>query len=124
VEEVRYDSAFMFMYSPRAGTVSAETMEDDVPLKVKKERVQRLIDLQEAISLEKNRAEVGREHEVLVEGPSKKDANMLQGRTRTDKRVVLSGHPRLVGSLVRVVITGGNGHTLLGEVKTSEPALV
>lgn len=123
VREVRFDSAFMFMYSPRPGTVSAETMKDDVPLKVKKERVQRLIDLQEAISLEKNREEIGRIHEVLVEGPAKKDPTMLQGKTRTDKRVVFPGKGRLIGSLVDVRITDCNSHTLQGAVETQEPAL-
>ncbi len=123
VEEMRYDSAFMFMYSPRAGTVSAETMRDDVPLVVKKERLKRLIDLQEAISLEKNNAEVGQTHEVLVEGPARKDPDALQGRTRTDKRVVFKGQPRMIGNLVKVKITDNNSHTLFGEVETREPAL-
>lgn len=123
VRDVRFDSAFMFMYSPRPGTVSAETMRDDIPLRVKKERVQRLIDLQEAISLEKNQEEIDRIHEVLVEGPAKKDPTMLQGRTRTDKRVVFPGKGRLVGSLVDIRITGCNSHTLQGQIETREPAL-
>lgn len=123
VEEIRYDNAFMFMYSPREGTVSADTMKDDVPAKVKKERLSRLIALQEAIALEKNREEQGRTHEVLVEGPSKKDAGMLQGRSRTDKMVVFPGSPRLIGTLVNVRITGGTSHSLMGEPVTREPAL-
>ena len=121
VEEMRYDSAFMFMYSPRAGTVSADTMRDDVPLRVKKARLQRLIDLQESISAEKNREELGRVHEVLVEGPAKKDPEALQGRTRTDKMVVFRGNPRMVGNLVQVKVTGGTSHTLLAEAVTREP---
>ncbi len=121
VEQVRYDSAFMFMYSPRAGTVSAETMADDVPLKTKKERLRRLIDLQEAISLEKNTAEIGRIHEVLVEGPARKDPSMLQGRTRTDKMTVFRGPARLAGTLAQVRITGCTSHSLQGEVLTREP---
>ena len=121
VEEVRFDSAFMFMYSPRAGTVSAETMRDDVPLRLKKARLQRLIELQESISAEKNREEAGRVHEVLVEGPSKKDPDALQGRTRTDKMVVFRGNRRLVGTLAQVQITGGSSHTLFAEVVTREP---
>lgn len=120
VEEVRYDAAFMFMYSPRVGTVSAETMTDDVRLSVKKERLQELINLQEAISAEKNAAEVGRVHEVLVEGPSRKDPEMLQGRTRTDKMVVFAGKPRLIGNLVDLQITGGTSHSLRGEVVIAE----
>jgi tRNA-2-methylthio-N6-dimethylallyladenosine synthase len=124
VEEMRYDNAYMFMYSPRAGTVSAETMADDVPMAVKKERLQRLIDMQEAIALEKNQAEIGRVHEVLVEGVSKKDAGQMLGFTRTFKRVVFDGRERLVGSLVNVRITGGNSHTLVGEMVIREPALL
>lgn len=120
VEELRYDSSFMFMYSPRAGTVAAETMRNDVPLRVKKERLQRLIDVQESISLEKNQEEIGRTHQVLAEGPSRKDPAMLQGRTRTDKMVVFPGMPRLIGSLVDVKITGGNSHSLRGEIETRE----
>lgn len=124
VRELRYDSAFMFMYSPRAGTVAAETMQDDIPLRVKKERVQRLIDLQEQIALEKNREEAGRVHEVLVEGPSRKDHGQMLGYTRTFKRVVFDGRERLTGQLVNVRITGGNSHTLTGEVLTREEAAV
>ena len=66
VEEARYDSAFMFMYSPREGTVAAEEMRDDVPMAVKKRRLQELIDLQEHIAKEKNLAEIGPIHQVLV----------------------------------------------------------
>jgi len=124
VEEVRYDLAYMFMYSPRPGTVAADTMKDDVPQAVKKERLQRLIQLQESISLEKNQAEAGRLHEVLVEGPARKDVGSLQGRSRTDKSVIFPGHTRLVGTLVQVRITGCNSHTLFGEIETREPALV
>lgn len=121
--EVRYDSAFMFIYSPRAGTVSAETMRDDVPMAVKKERLQRLIDMQEEISGEKNRAEIGRTHQVLVEGGARKEASLMQGRTRTDKRVLFPGTERLEGTLVNVRITGCTSHTLMGEVVTREEAL-
>src|SRR5690606_14248871 len=97
-------------------------MRDDVLLRVKKERLQRLIELQEKISLEKNQEEIGRIHEVLVEGPSRKDPNALQGRTRTDKRVVFDGNPRLINNLTKVRITGGNAHTLFGEIDVVEPA--
>jgi tRNA-2-methylthio-N6-dimethylallyladenosine synthase len=124
VEEIRYDNAYMFMYSPRAGTVSAETMRDDVPIEVKKARLKRLIDLQESIALEKNREEIGRVHEVLVEGPAKKDPNQVQGHSRTFKRVVFDGNARLIGQRVQVRITGGTSHTLTGEIVTREPALV
>lgn len=118
VEEARYDSAFMFMYSPREGTVAAEEMRDDIPMTVKKRRLQELIELQENIAKEKNLAEIGRVHQVLVEGPSKRDPLKMQGRTRTDKMVIFPGRERLIGSLVNVRITEGNPHSLRGEIVT------
>ncbi|MCB2153976.1 tRNA (N6-isopentenyl adenosine(37)-C2)-methylthiotransferase MiaB [bacterium] len=122
VEEMRYDSAFMFMYSPRAGTVAADTMRNDVPMRVKKERLERLIQLQESISAEVNAAEVGRVHEVLVEGPARRYNDMM-GRTRTDKTVILPGDESLVGKLVQVRITDGHSHTLKGELLADKPAM-
>lgn len=123
-EELRFDFAYMFHYSPRPGTVSAETMRDDVPHLVKLERLQRLIDLQEKISFEKNQEQIGQVHEVLVEGPSRKDDSQLMGYSRTFKKCVFDGHPRLVGTRVQVRITSATGHTLRGEMLTRELAEV
>jgi tRNA-2-methylthio-N6-dimethylallyladenosine synthase len=86
VEEVRFDSAFTFKYSPRPGTVAA-TMEDQVPADVVSERFERLAAAQQRISLERNQAHIGEVVEVMVEGPSKKDPAKLTGRTRTNKLV-------------------------------------
>jgi tRNA-2-methylthio-N6-dimethylallyladenosine synthase len=122
-EEMRYDQQFMFMYSPRRGTVAADTMVNDVPLAAKKDRLHRLITLQETITREVNAAEAGRLHEVLVEGPARK-GNGMMGRTRTDKTVVFPGSESLVGQILNVRITTGLAHTLLGEVVAAEPALV
>lgn len=123
--EIRFDTAFMFKYSPRPGTVSAETMKDDVPEDVKNRRLRELIDLQEAISVEINNAEVGREHEVLVDGLAKKSEGWLCGYTRTFKRIVFPGSERLIGERVMVRVTAApSGHTLSGEVLTREPAAV
>jgi len=115
-ERVRWDSAFMFAYSPRPGTYSATHLPDDVPHKVKLDRLARLIRRQEEIGLELNRAEVGRVHEVLVEGAARRGRGCMMGRTRTDKVVVFSGGDSLAGQLVRVKITEGQAHTLFGEV--------
>ncbi len=115
-EDIRYDQQFMFMYSPRRGTVAADTMKNDVPVAVKKDRLARLIQLQESISLERNQAEVGRLHQVLVEGPSRRGDDMM-GRTRTDKTVVFAGGEELVGQLVEVRVTEAWAHTLRGEVR-------
>lgn len=122
VEDVRYDSAFMFMYSPRANTPAA-TLEDQIPLRVKKDRLERLIALQDRITKEIYAAENGRTHQVMVEGKAKK-FDQLSGKSRTDKTVVFDGPERLIGSLVDVLIHDGSGHTLIGEVVTQEAGLL
>jgi len=116
MREVRYDSAFMFMYSPRRGTTSERTMDDDVPMEVKKERLSRLIELQESIAAGKNRALVGCVLEVLVERPARKTPGSLSGRTRGDKTVIFPAAESMAGQLAHVRITGSNAHTLMGEV--------
>lgn len=122
VEEVRWDAAFMFMYSPREGTAAAE-MPDDVPESEKRRRLQRLIERQEAISAEINAALVGRTEEVLLEGPSRRSPGALVGRTRTDKPVIVAAPPEFVGTAQRVRITQGAAHTLFGAL-VAEPATV
>ncbi len=103
VRRVRFDGAFMFSYSPRPGTPAA-TMEQ-VPPAVKKLRLQTLIDAQNAIACEKNAACVGSTFEVLVEGPSPKDARRLQGYTRQFRMVHFDGPAELRGQLVHVQAT-------------------
>jgi len=104
VREVRYDSAFTFIYSPREGTPAAE-MKDDIPGEVKTERLLRLNEALAAISREENEKLRGKTVEVLVEGASKTNAEMLSGRTRTNKLVHFRGPSRLVGSFVNVRLT-------------------
>jgi len=111
--EVRFDSAFMFIYSPRQGTAAAQ-WPNDVPLEVKKERLARLIDLQESISRQRNRDLEGRRFEVLVERPAKRPPGAMAGRTRGDKTVVFPGSADLAGRLIEVEIISSNGHTLFG----------
>ncbi|HHY47190.1 MAG TPA: tRNA (N6-isopentenyl adenosine(37)-C2)-methylthiotransferase MiaB [Firmicutes bacterium] len=116
VEEIEFDSAFTFIYSPRRGTRAAE-MPDQVPEDVKHERIQRLIEVQNAISLRKNQALVGTSQEVLVEGPSEGNPDMLEGRTRTNKLVHFPGdRAALEGKLVTVKITSAKTWTLGAEV--------
>lgn len=114
VEEVGYDSAFTFIYSPRHGTPAAE-MQDDVSEEEKKSRLQRLNDLQNRISREKNEALRGKVVEVLVEGVSKKDPNVLSGRTRNNKLVNFKGDPSMIGQFVKVKIIEPLTWTLKGE---------
>ena len=84
VEEVRYDGAFTFVFSPRRGTEAA-SMTDQVPHEVKRDRIERLIDVVQRIARERNEERVGRVEEVLVEGPSRTDPDVLadaHGATR------------------------------------------
>ncbi|GIQ70995.1 tRNA-2-methylthio-N(6)-dimethylallyladenosine synthase [Xylanibacillus composti] len=115
VREVEYDSGFTFIYSPRAGTPAAE-MEDNVPMEVKKARLQRLNDLMAEISLKKNLALKDQVVEVLVEGESKTNAEVLSGRTRTNKLVHFRGPQSLCGQFVHVRITEPQTWVLKGEL--------
>jgi tRNA-2-methylthio-N6-dimethylallyladenosine synthase len=112
VAAARFDSAYTFKFSPRPGTPAAE-MVDQVPDDVVAERFDRLVALQSRISLERNEAEVGRRHQILVEGPSRKDAGRTTGRTRTNKLVHVPG-ALTQGDLVDVVVTAAAPHHLVG----------
>ncbi|WP_265738447.1 tRNA (N6-isopentenyl adenosine(37)-C2)-methylthiotransferase MiaB [Pseudalkalibacillus salsuginis] len=120
VREVEYDMAFTFIYSPRDGTPAAK-MEDNVPMEVKKERLQRLNSVMNEIFLKKNKALDGQVVEVLVEGESKKDPDVLAGYTRTNKLVHFRGPKSLIGKLVNVKVTDPKTWSLNGElVETAE----
>jgi tRNA-2-methylthio-N6-dimethylallyladenosine synthase len=122
VAEVQYDAAFTFIYSAREGTPAARWEgRNPLPEMVKKDRLNRLMDLQYRISLEKNRAEVGRDKLVLVEGVSRKDRTVLACRDEGSK-VVLIAHdrPDLIHRFVPVRITGARTFFLTAE-RTGEP---
>jgi tRNA-2-methylthio-N6-dimethylallyladenosine synthase len=112
VEEVRYDSAFTFVYSPRAGTEAA-AMPDQVPDEVKQERIQRLIAAVQRVAAERNAERVGRVEEVLVEGPSRTDPALLRGRTRRNTTVNFVGAAR-PGELADVLVESSTSTTLRG----------
>jgi tRNA-2-methylthio-N6-dimethylallyladenosine synthase len=114
VEEVRYDSAFTFIYSPRRGT-DAAVMPEQVPEEVKHERLERLVDVVQRIAAERNADRVGRVEEVLVEGPSRTDSTLLRGRTRRNTTVNFAGAAQ-AGELVDVLIEGATSTTLRGRV--------
>ncbi|NLX99885.1 MAG: tRNA (N6-isopentenyl adenosine(37)-C2)-methylthiotransferase MiaB [Rhodopirellula sp.] len=123
VREARFKNSFIFKYSPRAGTKSAELYEDDVSDEVKRRRNNELLAIQNAISEEQSRALVDQTLEILVEGPSKAaqrqtagDILQLTGRTVCDRIVVFPGHRRLIGQILPVRITKANAFTLFGEV--------
>jgi len=115
VKEVQFDGAFMFAYSQRDGTLAARQRPDDVPDALKKERLKRLIDCQEAISKGKYAAMVGREVDVLVQGPSRRDPNKPIGRTSCFKTTILDDSSLKPGDLVPARIVGSTSHTLFGE---------
>ncbi|MCF6137189.1 tRNA (N6-isopentenyl adenosine(37)-C2)-methylthiotransferase MiaB [Pseudalkalibacillus berkeleyi] len=120
VKEVEYDMAFTFIYSPRDGTPAAK-MEDNVPMEVKKERLHRLNAVMNEIFLKKNKALVGEVVEVLVEGESKKNPDVLSGHTRTNKVVHFQAPKSMIGELVNVKINDAKTWSLNGElVKTVE----
>lgn len=113
VERVRFDGAFMFAYSPRPGTPAASM--EQVPAAVKKVRLQKLIDVQNAISCENNEAWVGRDVEVLVEGPSPKNPDVLQGYSREFKMIHFPG-PAERGTLVAVRLESAHLWGLRGKM--------
>ncbi len=115
---VRYDHAYMFMYSERPETYAARKYVDDVPEEVKKRRLTEIIRLQNRISYENNRTEIGRVHTVLTEGPSRRSQERLCGRTDSNKMVVFDRAQLKNGSYARVRITDCTSATLLGEVCT------
>lgn len=117
VQRVGFDSAYTFVYNKRTGTPAAE-MEKQVDDQVKSRRIQELIQIQTAISLEKNQAEEGRVLEVMVDGVSKANQDRYSGRTRSNKLVVFPGYPELVGKILPVLITRGTLTHLEG--KTSD----
>ncbi|TMJ94514.1 MAG: MiaB/RimO family radical SAM methylthiotransferase, partial [Actinobacteria bacterium] len=112
VEEIRYDGAFTFVFSPRRGTEAAE-LPDQVAEDVKRERIERLIDVVQRVAHERNQERVGRVEEVLVEGASRTDSALLRGRTRRNTTVNFTGSAR-PGELVRVRIDGATSTTLRG----------
>jgi tRNA-2-methylthio-N6-dimethylallyladenosine synthase len=112
VEEVRYDSAFTFIFSPRSGTEAA-AMPDQVPDSVKHERLERLVETVQRIAAERNAARVGRVEEVLVEGPSRNAGSLLRGRTRRNTTVNFAGSAA-PGDLVNVLVESATSTTLRG----------
>ena len=123
LREGRFKNSFIFKYSERPGTKGAELYADDVPDDVKRRRNNELLAMQSTISEEDNQAFLGRQVEVLVEGPSKMnraESGVLQltGRTNCDRIVVFDGNERLVGQFIPVVIYDANAWTLFGSVVT------
>ena len=120
-EAVGFDAAFMFQYSERPGTLAAKKYPDDVPPEVKTRRLEEIIALQNRLSLESNRRDLGKTFQVLVEGPSKRNAAELCGRNSQNKMCVWPDTAHRAGDLVDVVVRDCTQATLLCElVRDSE----
>ena len=115
MREAGFDSAFMFKYSERPGTLASRMMPDNVPEEVKIERLNRMIALQNELSLESNRRDIGKTFEVLVEGRSKRSAEEYFGRTTQNKVVVFARGNTRPGDFIKVRIVDASSATLRGE---------
>jgi len=115
MREVGYDASFMFKYSERPGTYAAKYLEDNIPEEVKIRRLQEMIDLQNQLSLESNKRDVGKVVEVLIEGFSKRSREQLFGRTQQNKVVVFDKQGYRVGQYVEVLVEDATAATLLGK---------
>jgi tRNA-2-methylthio-N6-dimethylallyladenosine synthase len=121
VEDVAFDSSFSFIYSARPGTPAA-ALPDDTPRDVKLKRLQTLQAAIEAHARRIGASRVGTRQRILVEGPSRRDAQELMGRTECNRIVNFKGAPRLIGTMIDVTITEALPHSLRGEMVLHEPA--
>jgi tRNA-2-methylthio-N6-dimethylallyladenosine synthase len=116
VKEVEYDTAFSFKYSPRPLTKAFRELKDDVPTKVKEERLKVLQELIEDIAQKKNREMVGKRVDVLIEGYSRRVRNQYTGRTGCNRVVNIENGDNILGKVVNVRITEALKHSLKGEI--------
>ncbi|EJW96932.1 tRNA-i(6)a37 thiotransferase enzyme miab [gut metagenome] len=115
MREVGYDSAFLFKYSERPGTYASKHLEDNVPEEEKVRRLQGMIDLQNKLSEQSNKRDIGKTFEVLIEGFSKRSREQLFGRTSQNKVVIFDKKNYHIGQFVKVKISRATSATLLGE---------
>lgn len=116
MREVGFDTAFMFKYSERPGTYASKFLQDNISEEVKVRRLNEIIALQNELSLESNKRDIGKTVEVLVEGYSKRSHDQLYGRTSQYKTVVFPRAGRHIGEMIQVRITECSSATLKGEV--------
>ena len=113
---VEYDYSYMFYYSERPGTLAAKKLPDDVPLEVKKRRLDEIIKKQSALSLKRNRPDVGQVFKVLIEGSSRKSPDYLQGRNSQNKVVIFPRENKSKGEYVHVLVESCTQGTLIGKI--------
>lgn len=114
---VKYDFSYMFYYSERPGTLAAKKYADDIPLEVKKRRLAEIIEKQSALSFERNKLDVGKVQEILIEGASKRSEEQLKGKNSANKVVIIPNDGKLAkGDYVKVLIKDCTPATLFGEI--------
>jgi tRNA-2-methylthio-N6-dimethylallyladenosine synthase len=116
MDYVQYDFSYMFFYSERPGTLAEKKYEDDIPLETKKRRLQEIINKQMDISLNRNKRDLNKVHEVLIEGFSKKSKDQLQGRNSANKVIVFPKKNFSKGMYVNVYVEECTSATLIGKV--------
>lgn len=116
MREAKLDASFMFKYSERPGTLAAKTMPDNVPEDVKIDRLNRMIELQNELSAESNRRDIGKTFEVLVEGVSKRSKEQMVGRTQQNKTCVFPRGDFRIGDFVNVKVVDSSSATLICEL--------
>lgn len=116
MDYVKYDFSYMFFYSERPGTLAAKKFADDIPLEIKKRRLQEIINKQQDLSLERNKLDVGKTFKVLIEGTSKRSDADLQGRNSANKVVIFKDNGYKKGQYVNVLIHDCTAATLFGKV--------
>jgi tRNA-2-methylthio-N6-dimethylallyladenosine synthase len=116
MDYVQYDFSYMFFYSERPGTLAAKKYEDDIPLEVKKRRLSEVIAKQQEISLRRNKLDLGKVHQILIEGYSKRSKEHLQGRNSANKVVVFPAGNHKPGDYVNVMVENCTPATLTGNV--------
>lgn len=116
MDYVKYDFSYMFFYSERPGTLAAKKYEDDIPLDVKKRRLQEIINKQQGISLERNKLDIGKVQKVLIEGTSKRSDEQMQGRNTANKVIIFPHENHQKGDYVNVLVEDCTAATLFGKV--------
>jgi tRNA-2-methylthio-N6-dimethylallyladenosine synthase len=116
MDYVKYDFSYMFYYSERPGTLAEKKYEDDVSLEVKKRRLTEIIDKQQALSLVRNKRDIGKTYEVLVEGYSKRSKEQMQGRNTANKVIIFPANGLNKGNYVNVKVYECTTATLFGKI--------
>ena len=116
MREVGFDAAFMFKYSERPGTMASKNLPDNIAEDVKIDRLNRMIALQNELSLESNRRDIGKTFDVLVEGISKRSKEQFVGRTQQNKTMVFPRGNHRIGDIVKVKVLEASSATLIGEL--------